>query len=733
MTVNPGSGSSGSNTSNTNNTGSSSIYKPGWNKERVLAYPKGSRPDPTTYLTETYVTDHINRFKQEGGAFMVVEDWIEKGTFNAFPLRKFVMLRSDMEKVMNKYYQTGRVEDIEDALGYRRGDLKGLSADIHIIYVDSTKYKFELPNGNEIGANDLWEPGAKTSGGFRECVIVDKVDPARTIVHNKNPEALHVFDFKELIYKQGWYNKRVRDIPKGTRPNAPDYLVEKYVNAHLQRFNTEGAAFMVVKSVIENGTYNSFPLSKFVMLRSDMDKVVAKYHQTGQITDIEDALGYTRGELAGKEDELYVFYITKNKFNFELPNGNEAGANSLWEPEARTSGGFLECVAIDKADPNLPITHNKSIAHLQSQYASIKVADGCIYKPGWSKSRVLTEFTKPTRPDPSVYLNEWYITDHLKRFKTEGGAFMIVEKTLETSPYPTFAPRKFVMLRSDMDKVVNKYLQTGRVEDIEDALGYKRGDLKGMDAEIHVIYVDTTQFIFELPNGREIGANDLWEPGAQTTGGFRECVLIDKTDPNRTIAHNKDPETLHTSYEYKELIYKTNWDNKRVRTIPKGQRPNPPQYLIPPYVQNHLQKFNTEGGAFMVVKSTIEDPNSSYMAFPLKKFVMLRSDMDKVIADYRASNNVQTIEDALGYTRGTLTGREDELYVFYLNKTKYFFELPTGNEFGANSLWEPEARTSGGFLECVVTDRADPNRPITHNKSIEHLKSQFNFVKVKQP
>jgi hypothetical protein len=731
-----GGSASGAGASAGSSSGIGSIYKPGWSKEKVLAYPKGSRPQPVTYLTEAYYTDHINRFKTGGGAFMIVEKWIETSPYPNFAPRKFVMLKSDMEKVMAKYYQTGKVEDIEDGLGYRRGDLKGLDAEIHVIYVDSTQFKFEFANGNEIGANDLWEPGGKTSGGYRECVIVDKTDPAKTIVHNKKPEFLHSpYAYRELIYQQGWDNKKVRETAKGSRPLPATYLINKYIANHIKRFKTEGGAFIVVKKWVEDtaSSFTAFPLRKFVMLRSDMDKVVARYQETGEISEIEDALGYTPGTLTGLEDDLYVFYLDKTKYIFELPTGNEIGANSLWEPEARTSGGFLECVVVDRSGPNKPIVHNKSILNLQNQFSYIKVSgvgSNSIYQPGWSKSRVLA-FPKGTRPNPSTYLTAAYFSDHLNRFKTEGGAFMIVEKWIKTSPFPNFALRKFVMLRSDMDKVMAKYYQTGDIINIEDALGYKRGDLKGFDAEIHVIYVDSTRFAFQLPDGNEIGANDLWEPGGKTSGGYRECVVIDKTDPAKTIVHNKNPEFLHSPYAYRELIYQQGWDNKKVRETAKGSRPLPATYLINKYIANHIKRFNTEGGAFLVVKRWVEDPASSFTAFPLRKFVMLRSDMDRVVAQYRQSNNVQDIEDALGYTRGQLAGLEDDLFVFYLDKTKFTFELPTGNEIGANSLWEPEARTSGGFLECVVINKAGPSIPITHNKDIQFLKSQFTNIKVK--
>ena len=40
-----------------------------------------------------------------------------------------------------------------------------------------------------------------------------------------------------------------------------------------------------------------------------------------------------------------------------------------------------------------------------------------------------------------------------------------------------------------------------------------------------------------------------------------------------------------------------------ILSIPKGQRPAPSTYLSSGYIQQHLAKFEKEGGAFIVVKS----------------------------------------------------------------------------------------------------------------------------------
>jgi len=57
--------------------------------------------------------------------------------------------------------------------------------------------------------------------------------------------------------------------------------------------------------------------------------------------------------------------------------------------------------------------------------------------------------------------------------------------------------------------------------------------------------------------------------------------------------------------------------------------------------------------------------------------------------------------------------------------------MPDGNEIGANNLWLPGGKTSGGYLESVIIDKLNPSSKIKHNKDIENLKTQFEFIKVK--
>jgi hypothetical protein len=175
--------------------------------------------------------------------------------------------------------------------------------------------------------------------------------------------------------------------------------------------------------------------------------------------------------------------------------------------------------------------------------------------------------------------------------------------------------------------------------------------------------------------------------------------------------------------------YAGDWNRAKVLAYTKPNRPLPNLYLKPDYIAAHVAKFDQEGGAFIVVKSWIE--GGSYSSFPLGKFTMLKSEMDDLIADYRLSGNVDILEDGLGYERGQLAGLEDELYVMYVDKTKFAFEMPSGKEIGANNLWEPAGLTSGGKHEAVIYDKLNHELPLTHNKSLPYLQSQFTNQKVK--
>ena len=141
----------------------------------------------STYLDETYIANHINKFKSEGASFIVVKSWTEGGNpiYKTLPARKFVGLRSEMDAVIAKYHAAGNDWTVlRDQLNL--GATVDLSSEeIYYITVDGSdpRFSFDVPNGNEPGAivGD-WVPGGATKSGTKEAALVG----SEKIVTNKD-------------------------------------------------------------------------------------------------------------------------------------------------------------------------------------------------------------------------------------------------------------------------------------------------------------------------------------------------------------------------------------------------------------------------------------------------------------------------------------------------------------------------------------------------------------------
>ncbi|WP_428653956.1 hypothetical protein [Runella sp.] len=152
-----------------------------------VSFTKPNIPNPSTYLDATYITNHINKFKQEGAGFIVVKSWTEGGNpiYTALPSRKFVGLRSEMDVVIAKYKAQGNDWTVlRDELNL--GSSTNLAAEeIYYIKIDGNdaRFTFDVPNGNEGGAiAGEWVPGGYTKSGTAEAALVG----SENIVHNKS-------------------------------------------------------------------------------------------------------------------------------------------------------------------------------------------------------------------------------------------------------------------------------------------------------------------------------------------------------------------------------------------------------------------------------------------------------------------------------------------------------------------------------------------------------------------
>lgn len=166
-------------------------------------------------------------------------------------------------------------------------------------------------------------------------------------------------------YKPGYSEADILAMPKGSRPPPGDYLDGAYTQGHLQVFKDKGGAFLFTADDISNPMYGTFNPNKFVMAEPDMASVVAQYKKTGDVTVLENALGYDPGSLAGKD----IYMLKMDNPKVLMPTGNEGGANSLWRPGGVTHPGGMREAVLD----NVPIAHGNDIGALMRTHDVVKI------------------------------------------------------------------------------------------------------------------------------------------------------------------------------------------------------------------------------------------------------------------------------------------------------------------------------------------------------------------------
>ena len=148
-------------------------YKNYWN-EPILKIPKGSRPNPKTYVNSEYLTKHFAEFNE--GATVIQTEWAytnysEANGFVGVPDDNtlFVMPAKYADKVIQN--SNGNINYIEEKLGFPKGYFKYGGGLVRIDIEDLSDLDLRLPSGNETGANSLWIPGGETSGGVPEAIL----------------------------------------------------------------------------------------------------------------------------------------------------------------------------------------------------------------------------------------------------------------------------------------------------------------------------------------------------------------------------------------------------------------------------------------------------------------------------------------------------------------------------------------------------------------------------------
>lgn len=139
----------------------------------ILSTPKGSRPDPTTYLSKEYIDSHLSHF-QDGVTKIKSKAPVDT---EGVGLGTFVMPKSVADDVIAQ--AGGDVSKLEELLGLNPGDLGTNPVRVDI----PNPQNIRIPSGNEAGAwPGYWTPGGYTKpGGVMEAVI-DPVPKTEYIV-----------------------------------------------------------------------------------------------------------------------------------------------------------------------------------------------------------------------------------------------------------------------------------------------------------------------------------------------------------------------------------------------------------------------------------------------------------------------------------------------------------------------------------------------------------------------
>lgn len=141
-------------------------------QDTITSIPKGERPDPTTYLSQEFINEHLAQF--ENGASYILPETDYDLYYRGMPEiarndgTLFVTSTDYMNKIITE--ADGDLAYIEKALGYPEGSLK--EGNFKIITIENpTDYHINMPSGNEAGANAEWIPGGSTSGGVPEAIV----------------------------------------------------------------------------------------------------------------------------------------------------------------------------------------------------------------------------------------------------------------------------------------------------------------------------------------------------------------------------------------------------------------------------------------------------------------------------------------------------------------------------------------------------------------------------------
>lgn len=141
--------------------------------DEIVNIPKGSRPDPATYLNHEIIDAHLSQFKDGASIVMTKEQYINyvKGNdYIGIPSdgTQFVMPKNYCDEIAIK--ANGNISVYEKMIGFDIGHFDDGGGLVRIDIDNLDGLNLRMPSGNEAGANSHWIPGGKTDGGVSEAI-----------------------------------------------------------------------------------------------------------------------------------------------------------------------------------------------------------------------------------------------------------------------------------------------------------------------------------------------------------------------------------------------------------------------------------------------------------------------------------------------------------------------------------------------------------------------------------
>ncbi|WP_197503833.1 hypothetical protein [Mycobacterium sp. 852002-30065_SCH5024008] len=136
-------------------------------RHEILAMPKGSRPDPSEYLSPKYIHNHLEKFSDGATRFMPQTN-LEKYGIAQRDGTSFVMPKHEADAMLEAAKGNPRI--MESELGLPEGFLDSTNI-ARIDIADPEEFNLRIPSGNEAGANEQWIPGGLLPDGSSEAVV----------------------------------------------------------------------------------------------------------------------------------------------------------------------------------------------------------------------------------------------------------------------------------------------------------------------------------------------------------------------------------------------------------------------------------------------------------------------------------------------------------------------------------------------------------------------------------